>query len=242
MQPVILYKHLDSHKIIVDKEEMIKDIDVSKDELVKYFDSNILNILKDPEQWTLKNKYLSVVFWDISGFANLCNRLVDEPFAITELLKLYFQEANDTIHRYDGIIDKFIGDGVMAYSGYSSNDKQEIASQSINAALDLREKFEDIKVYWSTKFVDKSISLEDVYVKCGVHIGSVLFGLLETKSRNQITLVGTNFNFASRLEGIAEKNQIVDSKEMINLIGNSYYFDIITHDIYAYGKNRSIQY
>ncbi len=179
----------------------------------------------------MKNKYLSVVFWDISGFANLCNRLVDEPFAITELLKLYFQEANDTIHRYDGIIDKFIGDGVMAYFGYSSNDKQEIASQAINAAVDLREKFEDIKVYWSTKFVDKSISLEDVYVKCGVHIGSVLFGLLETKSRNQITLVGTNVNFASRLEGIAEKNQIVVSKEMINLIGNSYYFHTITHYI-----------
>ena len=77
MQPVILYRHLDSYKIIVDKEEMIKDIDVSKDELVKYFDSNILNILKDPEQRTLKNKYLSVLFCDISGFANLCNSLVD---------------------------------------------------------------------------------------------------------------------------------------------------------------------
>jgi class 3 adenylate cyclase len=215
---------------------MIKDIDVSRDELVKYFDSNILNILMDHEQRTLKNKYLSVVFWDISGFANLCNKLVDEPFAISELLKLYFQEANDIIHRYDGIIDKFIGDGVMAYFGYPSDEKQEIASAAINAALDLREKFEDIKVYWLTKFVDKSISLEDVFVKCGIHIGNVLFGLLETKSRNQITLVGTNVNFASRLEGIAEKNQIVVSKEIINLIGNNYYFDTITHDIHAYGK------
>jgi class 3 adenylate cyclase len=217
---------------------MIKDIDVSRDELVKYFDSNILNILVDPEQRTLKNKYLSVTFWDISGFANLCNKLVDEPFAISELLKLYFQEANDIIHRYDGIIDKFIGDGVMAYFGYPSDEKREIASAAINAALDLREKFEDIKVYWLTKFVDKSISLEDVFVKCGIHIGNVLFGLLETKSRNQITLVGTNVNFESRLEGIAEKNQIVVSKEMINLIGNSYYFDTITHDIYAYGKTQ----
>ena len=60
----------------------------------------------------MKNKYLSVVFWDISGFANLCNKLLDEPFAITELLKSYFQEANDIIHRRDGIIDKFIGDGI----------------------------------------------------------------------------------------------------------------------------------
>ena len=215
---------------------MFKGIDVDKDNLVKYFDSKIFNILKDPEQRTLKNKYLSVVFWDISVFANLCNKLVDEPFAITELLKLYFQEANDIIHRYDGIIDKFIGDGVMAYFGYSSNEKYEIASHAINAALDLREKFKDTKAYWSTKFIDKSISLDDVYLKCGIHIGNVLFGLLETKDRNQITLVGTNVNFASRLEGIAEKNQIVVSKEVIDLIGNSYYFDTVTHDIHAYGK------
>ncbi len=215
---------------------MFKGIDVDKDNLVKYFDSKIFNILKDPEQRTLKNKYLSVVFWDISGFANLCNKLVDEPFAITELLKLYFQEANDIIHRYDGIIDKFIGDGVMAYFGYSSNEKYEIASHAINAASDLREKFKDTKAYWSTKFIDKSISLDDVYLKCGIHIGNVLFGLLETKDRNQITLVGTNVNFASRLEGIAEKNQIVVSKEVIDLIGNSYYFDTVTHDIHAYGK------
>jgi class 3 adenylate cyclase len=215
---------------------MFKGIDVDKDNLVKYFDSKIFNILKDPEQRTLKNKYLSVVFWDISGFANLCNKLVDEPFAITELLKLYFQEANDIIHRYDGIIDKFIGDGVMAYFGYSSNEKYEIASHAINAALDLREKFKDTKAYWSAKFIDKSISLDDVYLKCGIHIGNVLFGLLETKDRNQITLVGTNVNFASRLEGIAEKNQIVVSKEVIDLIGNSYYFDTVTHNIHAYGK------
>lgn len=217
---------------------MNKGIDVGKDDLMKYFDSKIFNILKDPEQRTLKNKYLSVVFWDISGFANLCNKLVDEPFAITELLKLYFQEANDIIHRYDGIIDKFIGDGVMAYFGYSSNEKQEIASHAINAALDLREKFKDIRVYWSNKFVDKWISLDNVYLKCGIHIGNVLFGLLETKNRNQITLVGVNVNFASRLEGIAENNQIVVSKEMIDLIGDSYYFDTITHDIHAYGKTQ----
>ena len=215
---------------------MFKGIDVDKDNLVKYFDSKIFNILKNPEQRTLKNKYLSVVFWDISGFANLCNKLVDEPFAITELLKLYFQEANDIIHRYDGIIDKFIGDGVMAYFGYYSNEKYEIASHAINAALDLREKFKDTKAYWSTKFIDKSISLDNVCLKCGIHIGNVLFGLLETKDRNQITLVGTNVNFASRLEGIAEKNQIVVSKEVIDLIGNSYYFDTVTHNIHAYGK------
>ncbi|WP_148687703.1 adenylate/guanylate cyclase domain-containing protein [Candidatus Nitrosocosmicus hydrocola] len=215
---------------------MNKGIDVDKHVLVKYFDSKVFDILKDPEQRTLKNKYLSVVFWDISGFANLCNKLIDEPFAITELLKLYFQEANDIIHRYHGIIDKFIGDGVMAYFGYSSDEKQEIASHTINAALDLREKFEDIKLYWLTKFVDKSISLENVYLKCGIHVGYVLFGLLETKFRNQITLVGTNVNFASRLEGIAEKNQIIVSKEMIDLVKNSYYFDTITHDIHAYGK------
>jgi class 3 adenylate cyclase len=230
------HKHLDSLKRIVDRGEMNKGIDVGKDDLVKYFDSKIFNILMDPEQRTLKNKYLSIVFWDISGFANLCNKLVDEPFAITELLKLYFHDANDIIHRYDGIIDKFIGDGVMAYFGYSSSAKQEIASNTIDAALDLREKFEEIKGIWSTKYLDKSVNLDDVYLKCGIHIGNVLFGLLETKFRNQITLVGPNVNFASRLEGIAEKNQIVVSKDMIDLVWDSYYFDSSARDIHSYGK------
>ena len=77
-----------------------------------------------------------------------------------------------------------------------------------------------------------------MYLKCGIHVGYVLFGLLETKFRNQITLVGTNVNFASRLEGIAEKNQIIVSKEVIDLVKNSYYFDTITHDIHAYGKQK----
>jgi class 3 adenylate cyclase len=212
------------------------DIEMGKYDLTKHFDSKILNILMDPEQRILKNKYLAVAFWDLSGFSNLCNNLIDEPFAISELLELYFQEANDIIHRYDGIIDKFIGDGVMAYFGYSTNEKQEIASQAVNAALDLREKFKEIKESWSTKLVTKSINLDDVTLICGIHIGNVLFGLLETKSRNQITLVGSNVNFANRLEGIAETNQIIVSKEIIDLVGNKYNFDAITHDIYSYGK------
>src|SRR5690606_26095245 len=142
------------------------------------------------------------------------------------------EEANNVIHRYDGIIDKFIGDGVMAFFGYSTNDKQEIASQSIDAALDMRKKFRGIKKSWSTRVVTKPINLDDVTLICGIHIGNVLFGLLETKSRNQITLVGSNVNFANRLEGIAEADQIVVSKEIIDLIGKNYYFDTITHDIY----------
>ena len=137
---------------------MDKDIEIYKYDLTKHFDSKILNILMDPEQRKLKNKYLSVAFWDLSGFSNLCNNLIDEPFAISELLELYFQEANDIIHRYDGIIDKFIGDGVMAYFGYSSNEKEEIASQAVNASLDLREKFKGIKESWSGKLVTKSIN------------------------------------------------------------------------------------
>jgi class 3 adenylate cyclase len=63
-----------------------------------------------------------------------------------------------------------------------------------------------------------------------------LFGLLETNSRNQITLVGSNVNFSNRLEGIAQTNQIIVSKEVIDLVGNKYHFDTITRDIFSYGK------
>lgn len=52
---------------------MDKDIEIDKYDLTKHFDSKILTILMDPEQRTLKNKYLAVAFWDLSGFAKSIN-------------------------------------------------------------------------------------------------------------------------------------------------------------------------
>jgi class 3 adenylate cyclase len=219
-------------------ESTFKNIDLEKGELVKYFDSIVFEMFSNPNEYKIKRKKLVIVFWDISGFSDLCNNLIDEPIAIVEFLKIYFNEANKIIHKHNGILDKFIGDGIMAYFGIHSDNENKHVNHAIEAAFEIRKNFDKIKLSWLKRFNDNYFNKykPDVYLKCGIHIGDVLFGLLETEYRNQITVIGSNVNFASRLVGKAEKNQIIISKDILNVIGSEFIYEPIVTEIQSYGK------
>jgi adenylate cyclase len=87
---------------------------------------------------------------------------------IVHFLKKYFNEANKIIHKNDGILDKFIGDGVMAYFGYYDNAGNQAGINAVNAAIELREKFVVIKNEWIEKLNLNPKNLE-TNVKCGIH-------------------------------------------------------------------------
>jgi class 3 adenylate cyclase len=93
------------------------------------------------------------------------------------------------IHDNRGIVDKFIGDGIMAIFGFNSDDKTQGALNAVISALQLREDFKPIRQkwmeVWSKHFTHHDI---DIDVKCGIHSGSVLFGLLDGGSRYQVTI------------------------------------------------------
>ena len=70
---------------------------------------------------------LTIVFWDISGFSHLCGLLKEYPQKVEEFLKDYSETATKIIFDHLGVLDKFIGDGVMAFFGFQSqgqNGKQ----------------------------------------------------------------------------------------------------------------------
>jgi class 3 adenylate cyclase len=237
IKPPVFLPHLDSSKRIT-RELTFKNINLEKGELVKYFDSIVFNMFSNPDEYRIKRKKLVIVFWDISGFSDLCNNLIDDPIAIVEFLKNYFNEANKIIHKHNGILDKFIGDGIMAYFGIHSDNENNHAIHAIEAAFEIRQSFDKIKSSWLKRFNDNYFNKykPDVHLKCGIHIGDVLFGLLETEYRNQITVIGSNVNFASRLVGKAEKNQIIISKDILNIIGVEFIYDLIDTEIQSYGK------
>jgi class 3 adenylate cyclase len=218
IKPPKPWAHLDSDKRKV-RETVIKDLYPNNGKLIKFFDPHIFEILLNAEENQLQNRILAIVYWDLSGFSTLCITLKEDPLAIIDLLRSYFDMANKIIHKHNGIIDKFLGDGILAYFGYYYEDQSKKANDAFQAALELREKFKEVRLKWLKK-VNPDLFNKDKYtvqVKCGIHIGSVLFGLIETEFRNQITIVGPNSNFASRLEGVAEQSQIVISKEMFEV-------------------------
>jgi class 3 adenylate cyclase len=198
--------------------------EITVDDLKKYFDPFIFDNLNNPAKTEIQSRQITIVFWDISGFSKACNELIKGQEAIIAFLKEYFSLASEIIARHAGVLDKFIGDGIMAYFGYPiENENHPMAA--IAAALELKEKFEEVReryqIRWN-RFYGKKITIN---VKCGIHSGFAFCGLIEAGNRNQITVIGDDVNLASRLEGIAKDNQILISEDLRNMVENTFDFE-----------------
>jgi len=182
--------------------------------LERHFDPNTLIRIADPDLLRVHNKILTIVFWDLSGFSAVCESLKAHPVLVVEFLKEYYTDATNIIHKYNGVLDKFIGDGIMAFFGFHSRDGDENkhAVDAVNAAIELKDSFEKTKKewvdIWKKKVSDDTISID---IKCGINTGYALVGYLPTKKRHEFTAIGTHVNLASRLEGKAIGNQILVS-------------------------------
>jgi class 3 adenylate cyclase/plastocyanin len=184
--------------------------------LEKYVDPVVLEQIRDPELVTMQSKILTIVFWDISGFSILCEKLKFHKELIVEFLREYFSEAALIIRKHEGVLDKFMGDGIMAFFGYKDTDVndngKEGAVSAAKAAIELRNFFDVMKLdwinLWITKTGQQKISTD---LRCGMNTGNVLVGLILTEVRDQFTTIGSNVNLASRLESVASKDQIIVS-------------------------------
>ena len=201
----------------------------SKEQLGKYFDPFIYKHIKELKLDGVNINKLIIVFWDISNFSALIKELkalmkkrMKKQGPIFEeveyLLRDYYSEATRVIKKYNGILDKFIGDGIFAYFGYQEKNFDIDHSKAMNAALEFKVNFikikeKHMKILYSYYNYKPSTNID---LKCAMHIGQVLFGYWYSPLRTQITAIGDDINFCSRLEGFAEKDQIIISKELNN--------------------------
>jgi len=207
----------------------IIDDPYSKEQLGIYFDPFIYKHIKELMLDGININNLIIVFWDISNFSALIKelkalmkKLFKKQGPIFEeveyLLRDYHTEATRVIKKNNGILDKFIGDGIFAYFGYQDKKFDIDHSKAMNAALEFKTNFIKIKekhmkiLYSHYNYKPTT----DINLKCAMHIGQVLFGYWYSPLRSQITAIGDDVNFCSRLEGFAGKDQIIISKELNN--------------------------
>jgi class 3 adenylate cyclase len=205
-----------------EKSKLLDDINLSISDnanqkiltrLQRQLDPAIIEYLSDPYAILIQNKVMTIVLWDISNFSKLTEDFKAHPELIAVFLNEYLGVAVPIIHEYGGIVDKFIGDGILAYFGFNDRDDGRVgASNAVLAALKLKESFQIFKQYWLD--IWKTVTNVDISIdiKCGINTGSVLVGLMGSQERDQFTVIGTHVNLASRLEGIAEGDQIVISQ------------------------------
>lgn len=162
----------------------------------------------------MEQKIITIVFWDIQGFSVLCYSLEISPILLTLFLKDFFDAATQIVLRHGGLVDKFLGDGVMALFGTQSNSYRTIgnsASCAIKAALELKEQFIILRQKWLEIWQRYIPSQIDIGLKCGINTGYASVGTLGIKQYDYFTAFGINVNLSKRLADLSADNEIVIS-------------------------------
>ena len=158
-----------------------------------------------------------VLFTDLVGFTTRSSTL--EPAALFTLLNRYFEAIAEPVLREQGLLDKFIGDSLMAEFGvpHHRGDKEE-ALAAVRAALTMRDNLTQLNEEL------RRDGQEPLAQGIGLHFGEVMAGNLGSSHRLEYTVIGATVNVASRLEGLTrhfDHHSILISGELRELLGDS---------------------
>ena len=159
-------------------------------------------ILKEPDRIRLGGERMEVTvfFADIRGFTALSRKMLPEQ--TVEMLNRYFTLLTEIIFRFEGTVDKFIGDAVMAIFGSPIKSDSHL-EQGIKAAAAIKMAIEAVNV------TRKSRGFVLLQMGLGVDSGEVIVGNMGSKSRTEFTAVGDSVNMASKLADLAGGGEII---------------------------------
>ena len=139
---------------------------------------------------------ITVLFSDIRGFTGMAERV--PPETLGELLNQYLEAMTDVVFAHGGLLDKYIGDAVMAFWGAPA-DCPDHAIRCCDAALDMRTALERLNLGW------REAGLPQIEIRIGINTGDAIVGNFGSSRRFSYTAVGDDVNLASRLEQLNER-------------------------------------
>lgn len=156
-----------------------------------------------------------VLFSDIRGFTSLSESL--EPEQLIYVLNKYLSNMTKWIEHYGGIVDKFIGDAVMAFFLPDETNSEDANQRAVNTALMMTE---DLK-HFNRTLPD---NIKGLKIGIGLHYGSLVAGLIGSPQKRSYTVIGDTVNTASRLEGMTKMlgANILISQEVHNHLPQDY--------------------
>lgn len=152
----------------------------------------------DPDNYPLesRNKELTILFADIRGFTQMAENM--EPQQLRDYLNRFLTSMTEVIHAYNGTVDKYIGDAVMAFWGAPVDDPRH-ADHAVAAAIAMQQEVARLNREFA------SLGWPPLTVGIGINTGVVRVGDMGSRLRRAYTVIGDAVNLAARLEGLSKK-------------------------------------
>jgi len=150
-------------------------------------------LLENPDKIKLggERKECTVFFSDVAGFTTISEQM--SPEALVQLLNQYLTEMTNIIFKYDGMLDKYEGDAIMAVFGAPIAHGNH-AYKCCAAALEMQEKLVQLREMWGKQGKPK------LYARCGINTGQMVVGNMGSETRFDYTVMGDSVNLGARLE------------------------------------------
>lgn len=173
----------------------------------KYISKDVMhNVVKNIDDLKLGGKRadVTVLFADIRGFTSMSEKMSAEDVSV--ILNDYFTEIEPIIAKHNGVINKFIGDAVMAIFGEPIQDKNH-AVNAVKCAYDMLKKVDELQAKWLREGKPK------IEIGIGINTGEAFVGNIGSEARLEYTVIGDVVNLASRIESY---NKVYKTKLLIS--------------------------
>jgi adenylate cyclase len=152
-------------------------------------------LIKNPDQLNLggEKRNITIFFSDIRGFTPISEKL--DPEELVRLLNEYLTEMSSIIIKNNGLVDKYMGDAIMAFWG-APIDQPNHAEMACSSSLEMMDKLKELQKKW------KKEGIPSFDIGIGLNSGDAIVGNMGSSKRFDYTAMGDNVNLASRLEGL----------------------------------------
>ena len=161
---------------------------------------------------------ICVLFSDVRDFTTLSESM--PPVVVTTVLQRYFDRMVHAVHRYDGTVDKFIGDGMMVLFG-APRKSDDACGNAVQCALAMLVELDQLNVEFTRE------GLPTLTIGIGINYGTVTVGNIGSSERHNYSAIGDAVNVAARVEGLTKDlgRKIIITEAVVSRIEERFHFD-----------------
>ena len=164
-----------------------------------------------------RRRPITVFFSDLKDFGLLADNI--DPTYLTVVLNEYLSAMAEIVFRFDGTLDKFIGDLIMVIFGAPlESDPSVQVNQCVRMALAMHSRIKELNQKW----LERRLLSSQLTCRMGIHVGEATVGSFGSDNRVDYTAIGRSVNLASRLEGHCTPGHVLVSSECLPYLSNGF--------------------